>query len=203
MILFRYRKAFGAEYLSHLDVMRHLARTFRRAGIALRMSEGFHPHPQMHMGPPGGTGVKSLAEYCLAEPTADIGEEEFLRRYNAAAPAGLGADAAWRTANKVNVAAVISAAEYEIAGISFDPREVLDAERFNVSGRKGETDARDRIFSLERSEGGMRAVIAFGNRTLRPDEFGAALAEKFGGDPEFTRIAALDQSLRPVEFHIG
>ncbi len=47
MIAFRYTKTDGAEYLSHLDLLRHIDRTLRRAGIKVKMSEGFHPHPKI------------------------------------------------------------------------------------------------------------------------------------------------------------
>lgn len=198
LILFRYGKQGGAEYLSHLDVLRHLQRTFRRAGVRLRASEGFHPHPLLHMAPPSGTGVLSLAEYCAAEPAEEIAAEEFLARYNAACPAGLRASAAWSTPLRINLAADVAAAEYRIDGVRFDPEEILREENFFVEGRKGQANARDRIFALERAGEGMRAVVAFGNRTLRPDEFGAALAARFGGSPRFTRTEAYDGRLRPI-----
>ena len=45
MIAFKYTKTDGAEYLSHLDLLRHITRTLRRSGIQVNASEGFHPHP--------------------------------------------------------------------------------------------------------------------------------------------------------------
>ena len=41
MIAFKYTKTDGAEYLSHLDLLRHIERTLRRAGIKVNLSEGF------------------------------------------------------------------------------------------------------------------------------------------------------------------
>ena len=58
MIAFRYTKTDGAEYLSHLDLLRHIDRTLRRAGIKVKMSEGFHPHPKIFMNKPRGLGIK-------------------------------------------------------------------------------------------------------------------------------------------------
>ena len=34
-----------AKYISHLDLMHTMERAFLRAGIAIRHTAGFHPHP--------------------------------------------------------------------------------------------------------------------------------------------------------------
>ena len=41
----RFEKSGRAVYISHLDLMRTMQRTFKRAGYALKHSEGFNPHP--------------------------------------------------------------------------------------------------------------------------------------------------------------
>ena len=61
MIAFRYTKKDGAEYLSHLDLLRHIYRTLRRAGIPVAYSQGFHRHPRIFLNNPLGTGIKSVA----------------------------------------------------------------------------------------------------------------------------------------------
>ena len=58
MIAFKYTKTDGAEYLSHLDLLRHLDRTFKRAGIQVKTSEGFHPHPKNFINKTLGVGNK-------------------------------------------------------------------------------------------------------------------------------------------------
>lgn len=204
LILFRYTRLCGAEYFSHLDVIRHLGRIFRRAGLTLENSDGFHPHPKLFLGPPSGTGVASEAEYGEARLVEAPRADEFRERFNAASPAGIRCLAAYGTDRRINLAAEIAAAEYSIRGVDFPPSAVLDEEKFFVGGRNGEIDVRDRIYALERAaDGGMRAVLAFGNRTLRPVDFGKALAARFGGEPEFLRTAALTSALRPVESLIG
>lgn len=52
-----------ARFLSHLDLMRALGRAFRRAGIELAYSGGYHPHPQLSFGPALAVGTESRAEY--------------------------------------------------------------------------------------------------------------------------------------------
>ena len=46
-----YRMLFSKEgtaaYISHLDLLRTFQRVFIRAGLVIRHSSGFHPHPVM------------------------------------------------------------------------------------------------------------------------------------------------------------
>ncbi len=59
----RLAKLGRARFLSHLDLLRALGRAFRRAGIDLVYSSGYHPHPQLSFGPALAVGVESRAEY--------------------------------------------------------------------------------------------------------------------------------------------
>ena len=56
MIAFRYTKTDGAEYISHLDLLRHIDRILRRAGIEVGYSQGFHKHPPHIHGQSAGAG---------------------------------------------------------------------------------------------------------------------------------------------------
>jgi radical SAM family uncharacterized protein/radical SAM-linked protein len=58
----RYTKLGRIAYLGHLDLIRHLPRIFRRAGIELFYSSGFHPKPELSFGPALGLGIPSLGE---------------------------------------------------------------------------------------------------------------------------------------------
>jgi radical SAM-linked protein len=51
-----------AAFLGHLDMIRLLARCFRRAELPLAMTRGFSPKPRMSFGPALGLGVPSLRE---------------------------------------------------------------------------------------------------------------------------------------------
>jgi radical SAM family uncharacterized protein/radical SAM-linked protein len=59
----RYAKVGRASFLGHLDLIRLLARSFRRAELTLAMSRGFSPKPRLTFGPALGLGVPSLAEF--------------------------------------------------------------------------------------------------------------------------------------------
>jgi len=61
-IRFRYTKTGRAKYISHLDLVATFQRSFRRAGIELKYSEGFNPHPYMSVALPLPVGQESLCE---------------------------------------------------------------------------------------------------------------------------------------------
>lgn len=76
---------------SHLDLMRALMRSFRRAGIDLKHSQGFTPHPELSILMPLSVGVESqceLAEFSLAEGCT-VPVEEIAARMRPVLPAGL------------------------------------------------------------------------------------------------------------------
>jgi len=58
----RFAKVGRAAFLGHLDLVRLLARSFRRADLPLAMTRGFSPKPRMAFGPALGLGVPSLGE---------------------------------------------------------------------------------------------------------------------------------------------
>lgn len=76
-------------FLSHLDLMRAVARAFRRAGLDPAYSGGYHPHPLLAFGPALAVGVESLGEYFDITLEANPSAEELLARINGALPEGL------------------------------------------------------------------------------------------------------------------
>ena len=59
----RYGKAAMMKFLGHQDLIRLFHRMFRRTGIKLDYSKGFHPHPKLRFSPPLALGIESIAEY--------------------------------------------------------------------------------------------------------------------------------------------
>ena len=58
----RFAKIGRAAFLGHLDLVRLIARTLRRADLPLAMTRGFSPKPRLVFGPALGLGVPSLGE---------------------------------------------------------------------------------------------------------------------------------------------
>ncbi|MBR3077263.1 MAG: TIGR03936 family radical SAM-associated protein [Oscillospiraceae bacterium] len=92
-----FTKEGSAVWSSHLDLMRALMRSFRRAGIELKHSQGFTPHPELSILMPLSVGVESqceIAEFTLAEGCA-VPVETIAARMNPVLPAGLRALESW------------------------------------------------------------------------------------------------------------
>lgn len=59
----KYMKLKEVRFTSHLDVMRAVVRTLRRANVPLVYSQGFSPRPKVSFGPPLSVGMTSRCEY--------------------------------------------------------------------------------------------------------------------------------------------
>ena len=59
-----FQKDEPACYISHLDLMKALQRSLRRAGLPARYSEGFNPHIVLSILVPLSTGYRSRYELC-------------------------------------------------------------------------------------------------------------------------------------------
>ena len=84
---FRFAKQGRAAYLSHLDVMRTFQRAFIRAGIRIRHTEGFNPHPKMSIALPLQLGCESVCE--LLDASVLEGPEDMVSALNGALPEGI------------------------------------------------------------------------------------------------------------------
>src|SRR5438552_9382650 len=85
----RFTKLRHVAYIGHLDMMRHLGRIFRRAGLETIYTEGFHPKPKLVFGPALGLGIASLGELVDVQLAGAIDPDELCRQLTSAAPEGL------------------------------------------------------------------------------------------------------------------
>ena len=85
----RYSKLGPAAFLAHLDLVRHLPRAFRRAGLEIYYSKGFHPKPGLSFGPALGLGIPSLGELLDVKLVDKVTPDEILARLRAVSPPGI------------------------------------------------------------------------------------------------------------------
>jgi uncharacterized protein (DUF2344 family) len=85
----RFSKQGDLRLIGHRDLMRCLERLFRRANLALGMSQGFHPKPRLTFPLALAVGIEGLDEVMELELAETITGEEVLQRLLAQAPAGL------------------------------------------------------------------------------------------------------------------
>ncbi|RJO74295.1 MAG: TIGR03960 family B12-binding radical SAM protein [Myxococcales bacterium] len=89
VVRFQYAKQDYAVFLGHLDVMSQVARAFRRAGIRLKMSEGFRPKPRIAFSQALPLGAASTIEFFDAELFDPAPVPALVARLNRALPHGL------------------------------------------------------------------------------------------------------------------
>jgi radical SAM-linked protein len=90
---FLYRVRFGKtgklRFLSHLDLMRLIARAIRRSGLPMTFSEGFNPHPKISFPTALALGIESFDELILVQLDEWKSPAEFRRTLAAQLPAGM------------------------------------------------------------------------------------------------------------------
>jgi radical SAM family uncharacterized protein/radical SAM-linked protein len=116
---FRYVKAGATALLGHLDLVREIPRIFRRVGIAMVYTGGFHPKPDMMFGPALSLGVLSLDEYADVRLDRDLTQAELddlIVEMSKLSPSGLTFRGAVRlSAEDPAVSKLIAGARYLIA----------------------------------------------------------------------------------------
>lgn len=85
----KFTKESYLKYISHLDLMRLFNRTFRRASIPIKYSEGFNPQPKFSIANPLALGIASESEYMDIELEGDYKIEDFIYKMNKELPEGI------------------------------------------------------------------------------------------------------------------
>lgn len=70
--IIKFSKQGYIKYISHLDMIRLFNRCFKRAGINLKHSQGFNPHPKLTFAQPLSLGYTSLCEMAQIETQDDF-----------------------------------------------------------------------------------------------------------------------------------
>ncbi|MGC4067522.1 MAG: TIGR03960 family B12-binding radical SAM protein [Polyangiaceae bacterium] len=85
----RFAKTGTASMLGHLDLIRELPRSFRRANLRVAYTRGFHPKPDLSFAPALSLGVPSLDEFVDATLLDPPQRDELLARLKEATSGGL------------------------------------------------------------------------------------------------------------------
>lgn len=104
-----FRKLGPIRFISHLDLSRAFHRAFLRAGLPLKFSEGFSPHPKFSLALPLSVGTESEAEFAfftLKDPTIPC--DEILARLKGQLPEGVIPVSVKETSEKGSVIAFAS-----------------------------------------------------------------------------------------------
>ena len=190
-------------YVSHIDLLRHFTRTFRRAGFEIDFSSGFNPHMLINLGTPLPIGISSSSEYLTV--STNVPKEEFLERYNAVAPAGLEGICVFAPASNPNVAGRTVAADYSVKQVGAAEKRraiegVVNLLSFEMPiTKKGETTMKEvapLINGIRVYPESLNLCLAAGNTTLRPDKLALYLAEKYGFEAKVADLWKYEQYVR-------
>lgn len=125
-----YSKCGRARFLSHLEVMRALERSARRAELAYAVTKGFSPHMKVAFGPALPVGTAGDREYFDIWLTEYTPASDVMSDLIAVTPADLApTEARYVGGKEPSLSAAITVAEYRI---EMDPSEVNE-EQFRTA----------------------------------------------------------------------
>ncbi|KYH34488.1 hypothetical protein CLTEP_15360 [Clostridium tepidiprofundi DSM 19306] len=130
--LIKYTKESEIKFVSHLDLMRTIQRTFRRAELPVEYSKGFNPHMMLSIAQPLSVGMYSSGEYLDIIFFEEVNENEIIDKLNMNAPGGIKFLDAVKVVSKkgkkdLQAMALIDAASY-ILKFKFSNSELVEEE---------------------------------------------------------------------------
>ena len=163
-ILFRFSKEGEAKFLSHRDLMRLFERALRRAGLPVRMSQGFNPHPRLSILSALALGVEAANEAVEIGFEPPVAPAEAMGRLGEQLPEGvrLRSAQALPEGARMRVESVVYEAELP-AGRSLEPeavsrflaQEAAVVERATPAGRRA-VDVRPAVEGMAIEGGRLR-----------------------------------------------
>lgn len=172
----RLRKDGRARFVAHLEFMSVIQRAARRAGLPVRYSGGFHPHPRISFPDALPTGVASDAEIIDFELFRPVAAKELATRLNAELPADFRVLAAgeldWRSPSpSVSIESVTYrvALPAPVSGLGQRITAFLEAgsvlARREKKGRQIEIDLRPEVIAIQLDETspGLRLTLRKGS----------------------------------------
>lgn len=101
-------------YISHLDLVRLFQRSFNRADIPVKFSQGFNPHPKFSIGNPLSLGFESQGEFLDIELEIDFDPTEFKEKMNKVLPNDIQILKAEKLETKKSITSIVDWSHYEI-----------------------------------------------------------------------------------------
>lgn len=129
-IRFRWAKGAPVRFISHLDCMRTMERSIRRADVPAAFTEGFNPHIKLSFGPPLPLGYTSDDEYFDLQ-TDEVFTDRMFRRFQNSLPRGFKLVSYLPVYNtRESLAAMLNRATYRITLEADIPDAALQVEQF-------------------------------------------------------------------------
>ncbi|MBQ7118596.1 MAG: DUF2344 domain-containing protein [Oscillospiraceae bacterium] len=209
-----YEKKGRAVYISHLDIMRTFQRVLTRAGVAVKHTEGFNPHPYISIALPLSLGYAGECEFLDMVIMDDMSGKEIKERMNKTLPEGIVVTKVYENYSPVRD---IAYSEFEITleydngiplGINIKLTELFLKDEIIIMKKskrgEAETNIAPMIKEFSASECGgnisLRVVLSAGNTSLNP-EYIIKTIEKYLPDckpdfAEFKRKNVFDANMK-------
>ena len=167
----KFSKVGSLQFISHLDLNRTMKTVMIRAGIPIKYSEGFNPHPKMVFALPLSVGAESITELLDFKITRPMSKAELTERLNNAFPPEMRVLDAYQPDSKF---VSIRYAEYELENDEDFSLEPLEQDEIVLLKRtkSGEklTDIKPMIHSYKKEGNKLTCVLsASPDQYLNPD----------------------------------
>jgi len=189
----RFSKTGKLRYLSHRELITHITRAVRRAGVEVEYSKGFNPSPKIAFGPPLGVGVAGEREYFDMEVLPGTALKTIKDRINATltgdvrvheiAPVGL---------SEPSLQGFVSRYVYEVVCDEHEEAmKFLDKKEALVERKKGMVDIRPMVEDITPAGADRLKLVLKDTRekNVRLDEIMVAVFGKPALEFEITRTA--------------
>ena len=203
MIFFKYKKIDTACFIPHLDTLRNIVRTLRRADIKMNFSQGFNPHMLLFLGNPISLGIESYAEYCAADIIEKISPQNFMEKFNEKSIENLKILKCIEVEKNPNIASLSYSALYSfefdnLIGCKDVINNFLNSEKIIVrkikkNGDSEYCDVKNLVFDHFFEQNKLFVNIASGNKNLKPDLLLNSLIECCNSKPDTSNIVKLKQ----------
>jgi len=182
MITLGYKREGDGVFVPHVDVMRSLNRTFRRAGFEVKYSNGFNRHMALKLTQPLPLGVADCDGYATAVINGEYPAEVLFDRLSECRPPFLVLTSVYITELNPNLAGIVNASSYRVNGkLSAEQVKALNSvnSEYEITLKNGEKKPLgDLVFKIDADENGFGLLSRFGNVNLRVD----LLCEQFNMD---------------------
>jgi len=204
-----FEKTGRAVWISHLDLMRVFQRTFKRAGLPLKHTQGFNPRPSVSIALPLSVGTQSYCELLDFDLDGEqVSCDEILDRPNSTLIEGVKVLSVYDDGKKIRELSYLRcciAAEYDKeipAGAEYKISELFSKGSLIVQ-KKTKNGLQDQdiipmIRSIEVHRAGentleLRCVICCQNPTLNPVQISQAIGMYLPEfKPDFCKISRLE-----------
>ena len=194
----KYTKGDRVKYISHLDFLRSVNRSFKRGKIPVKYSNGFNPHVLLNIALPCPVGVSSVCELLDIELYEKMEPTEIKSRLSLSLPEGIEALDVWERGQSPDFFEISSA----LYKVQFASAKKIDIQKFideplimiEKKSKRGmkEVNIKDFVRNMEFScEGDLKYTLdiiidAGAKSNLKPELLLNAMAKYF--ETEFKDI---------------